>query len=174
VTAEPRTGIAIADLYLARGRIRAELNMQGFSRLSDLFNNAPSDFIGATMRMAAAAPSGNGNGQPELTFERRELVVRLSDVRLVRPIEENPSVPSPTEWRERLPARVVLDIDDWQVSGDIYLVDRIRWLDFMTAARNRFISVSNASVRFVGVAEPLECAYLLVNGARVSALYEAP
>jgi hypothetical protein len=40
------------------------------------------------------------------------------------------------------------------------------------AVRNRFISVSDASVRFVGVAEPLECPYLLVNGARISALYE--
>src|SRR5206468_2194309 len=109
---------AIADLYLARGRIRAELNMQGFSRLSDLFNNAPGDFIGATMRMAAATPGE----APHLTFERRDLVVRLSEVRLVRPIEENPSIPSPNEWRERLPARVVLDVDDWQVTGDIFLV----------------------------------------------------
>jgi hypothetical protein len=170
VSTDVRTGIAIADLYLARGRIRAELNMQGFGRLSDLFNNAPGDFIGATMRMAAATTGEAAH----LTFERRELVVRLSEVRLVRPIEENPSVPSPADWRERLAARVVMDVDDWQVSGDIFLVDRIRWLDFMTAVRNRFISVSHASVRFVGVAEPLECEYLLVNGARVSALYEAP
>jgi hypothetical protein len=66
-----------------------------------------------------------------------------------------------------------MDLDDWQVTGDIYLVDRISWLDFMVATRNRFISVSRASVRFVGVAEPLECDYLLVNGARISSLYEA-
>jgi hypothetical protein len=45
-------------------------------------------------------------------------------------------------------------------------------LDFATGANNRFISVTNADVRFVGVAEPLVCAYLLVNGARISALYE--
>jgi hypothetical protein len=173
MTLEVRAGIAIVDLYLAHLRLRAELNMHGFSRLSDLFNNAPGDFLGATMRMAAAHPGSNGD-PPQMTFERRELVVRLNEVRLVRPIEENPAVPSPNAWRERLPVRVVLDVDDWQVSGDIYLVDRIRWLDFMTAARNRFISVSNATVRFVGVAEPLECPYLLVNGARVSALYEAP
>ncbi len=66
----------------------------------------------------------------------------------------------------------MLDPDDWQVTGHIHLVNRIPWLDFATAIRNRFISVNNASVRFVGVAEPLECPYLLVNGARISALYE--
>ena len=67
---------------------------------------------------------------------------------------------------------MVLDLDDCQVTGDLHLVDRIPWLDFATGARSRFISVSNASVRFVGVAEPLECDYLLVNGARISALFE--
>jgi len=166
---EVKAGLAIVDLYLARGRLRAALNLQGFSRLSDLFNNAPGDFLGATIRMASAVV-----GHSDVAFERRELVVRLSEVRLVRPIEEHPTVPSAAAWRERLPVRVLLEVDDWQITGDIFLVDRIRWLDFMTAARNRFISVSNASVRFVGVAEPMDCPYLLVNGARVSALYEAP
>jgi hypothetical protein len=171
MTLGTRTGIAVVDLYLARGRRRAEMNMQGFARLSDLFNNAPGEFIGATMRMSAA--SGTQRGLPELTVERRDLVVRLRDIRLVRPIEEHPSVASTTSWRERTPVRVVMDLDDWQVTGDIYLVDRISWLDFMAATRNRFISVSRASVRFVGVAEPLECDFLLVNGGRISALHEA-
>src|SRR5206468_4309021 len=116
MTLDVRTGVAIADLYLARGRLRAELNMQGFGRLSDLFNNAPGDFIAASMRMASAV-----SGRHEIAFERRELVVRLSEVRLVRPIEENPSVASTSAWRERLPVRVVLDVDDWQITGDIYL-----------------------------------------------------
>jgi hypothetical protein len=171
MTLESRTGIAVVDLYLARGRHRAELNMQGFARLSDLFNNASGEFVGATMRMAAA--TSIETGPPELTVERRDLVVRLHDIRLVRPIEEHPSVASNSAWRERTPVRVVMDLDDWQVTGDIYLVDRVSWLDFMAATRNRFISVSRASVRFVGVAEPLECSFLLVIGARVSALHEA-
>jgi hypothetical protein len=166
VTLDQETGVAVVDLYLARGRLRAELSMQGFARLSDLFNNTPGDFIAANLQMAAAAPGMT------MTFERRELAVRLRDVRLVRPIDERPGSRANPQWRERIPARVVMDLDDWQVSGDIYLLDRIPWLDFITAARNRFISVSRASVRFVGVAEPLECDYLLVNGARVSALYE--
>jgi hypothetical protein len=167
-----RTGIALVDLYLARGRVRAELNMQGYSRLSDLFNNAPGDFLSGTLRMTAAMHSDTG--QPAISIERRELVVRVHDIRLVRPIEEHPSVATASAWRERTPVRVVMDLDDWQVTGDIYMVDRIPWLDFMTATRHRFISVSDASVRFVGVADTLECPFLLVNGARVSALYEAP
>jgi hypothetical protein len=108
----------------------------------------------------------------DVSVVRRDLVVRLSDVRLVRPIDETPRTVSLGAQRERLPARVVIDMDDWQVTGDLHLVDRVPWLDFVTGVRNRFISVSNASVRFVGVADPLECPYLLVNGARISALYE--
>jgi hypothetical protein len=163
MTLQVNVNVALVDLYLARGRLRAEVSMQGFSRLSDLFNNAPGEFIGATMRMASTAV-----GVAEV---RGDLVVRLRDVRLVRPIEEQASIRL-NERREREPARVVIDLDDWQVSGEVHLVDRIPWLDFATAMRNRFISVSNASVRFVGVAEPLECPFLLVNGARISALYQ--
>jgi hypothetical protein len=164
MTFQVNTSVAIVDLYLARGRLRAEVQMQGFSRLSDLFNNAPGDFIGATMRMASTAI-----GVAEV---RGDLVVRLRDVRLVRPIEEHSGSVRLDDRREREPARIVMDLDDWQVSGDVHLVDRIPWLDFVTAMRNRFVTVSNASVRFVGVAEPLECPFLLVNGARISALYE--
>jgi hypothetical protein len=158
------TSVAVVDLYLARGRLRAEIPMQGFSRLSDLFNNAPGEFVGASMRLAAVAG--------DVSVIRRDLVVRMRDVRLVRPIEEGSMPVSLGARRERLRARVVIDLDDWQVTGDLHLVDRIPWLDFVTGMRNRFISVSDASVRFVGVAEPLECDYLLVNGARISALYE--
>jgi hypothetical protein len=157
-------GLAVVDLYLARGRLRAELPMLGFSRLSDLFNNAPGEFIGASMRMASTI---NDAG-----VVRRDLVVRLRDVRLVRPIEENSGPVWLGAYRSRVVARVVMDLDDWQVTGDVHLVDRIPWLDFAAAVQNRFLSVSNASVRFVGVAEPLECEYMLVNGARLSALYE--
>jgi hypothetical protein len=164
VTLRTTTTSTVVDLYLARGRLRAELAMQGFSRISDLFNNAPSEFIGASMRMASTAGDAN--------VVRRELVVRLRDVRLVRPIEEHAGPVELGAHRARVSARVVMDLDDWQVTGDVHTVDRIPWLDFAMAVRNRFISVSDASVRFVGVAEPLECPYLLVNGARISALYE--
>lgn len=155
---------AVVDLYLARGRLRAEVSLQGFPRLSDVFNNTPGEFMAAYTHMASTATDGG--------LVRRSLVVRLRDVRLVRPVEEERAPVSLTSVRERIPARVVLDLDDWQITGVVYLVDRIPWLDFATGARNRFISVNNASVRFVGVAEPLECEYLLVNGARISALYE--
>jgi hypothetical protein len=157
--------VAVVDLYLARGRLRAEVTMLSFSRLSDRLNNTPGDFIGASMRMASTT-SDSGS-------VRRDLVVRLRDVRMVRPIEESSGPASLSARRERVPTRVVIDLDDWQVTGDVHLVDRIPWLDFAAGAQNRFISVSNASVRFVGVADPLECEYLLVNGARISALYEA-
>ena len=52
MTIQANPSVAVVDLYLARGRLRAELPMQGFARLSDLINNTPGEFIGATMRMA--------------------------------------------------------------------------------------------------------------------------
>jgi hypothetical protein len=161
---ESPASVAVVDLYLARGRLRAEIPMLGFTRLSDLFNNAPGEFIGASMRMASMTSAGG--------VVRRDMVVRLRDVRLVRPIEEFTAPVWLGAHRDRVPTRVVIDLDDWQVTGDVHLVDRIPWLDFVAAVRSRFVSVSNASVRFVGVAEPLECEYMLINGARISALYE--
>ncbi len=75
--------------------------MQGFSRLSDLFNNAPGEFIGATMRMASTTGE-----------VRRDLVIRLRDVRLVRPIDEGRGAHTPqAAHRQRLPARVVMDLE---------------------------------------------------------------
>jgi hypothetical protein len=164
VTLRANNSYTVVDLYLARGRLRAELAMQGFSRISDLFNNAPGEFMGASMRMASLVG--------EVNVVRRELVVRVRDVRLVRPIEEHAGPVDLAAHRARTSARVVMDLDDWQVTGDVHPLDRIPWLDFAMAVRNRFITVSDASVRFVGVAEPLECPFLLVNGARISALYE--
>ena len=161
---ETMAGLAVVDLYVARGKLRAEIPMLGFSRLSDVFNNAPGEFIGASMRTASTI---NATG-----YVRRDLVVRLRDVRLVRPIEEASGPVWLGAHRDRVMARVVMDLDDWQVTGEVHLVDRIPWLDFAAAVQHRFLSVSNVSVRFVGVAEPLECAYMLVNGARISALYE--
>jgi hypothetical protein len=155
---------AVVDLYVARGRLRAEIPMQGFDQLSELFNNAPGEFIGASLRMASVAD--------QVVSIRRDLVVRLRDVRLVRPVDGFPGPVWPVTRLDRIPARIVMDLDDWQVTGDVHLVDRIPWLDFAATAYNRFIPVTNASVRFVNVAEPLECEFLLVNGTRISALYE--
>jgi len=56
--------------------------MLGFTRLSDLFNNAPGEFIGAFTHITASAGEG---------VVRRDLVVRLRDVLLVRPIDEQPA-----------------------------------------------------------------------------------
>ncbi len=141
--------------------------MQGFNRLSELFNNARGEFIGASMRMTSVTDDLSLS-----VVNRRDLVVRLRDIRLVRPIDEGNGPRWPLTPVGRIPARIVLDLDDWQVTGSVHLVDTIPWLDFAATIQNRFVAVTNASVRFVGVAEPLECEFLLVNGTRVSAVYE--
>ena len=95
MTLQAKAALAVVDLYLARGRLRAEISMQGFTRLSDLFNNVPGEFIGATMRMSSTG---------EVSVVRRDLVVRLRDVRLVRPIDERSAPVVLGELRERIPA----------------------------------------------------------------------
>src|SRR5207245_1821081 len=92
---------AVVDLYLARGRLRAEIPMQGFDRISDLFNNASGEFMGAFTHMTSIAEHGS--------VVRRDLVVRLRDVRLVRPIDERTTPVVLSALHERVHARVVLD-----------------------------------------------------------------
>ena len=101
-------GVAVVDLYVARGRLRAEIPMLGFTRLSDLFNNAPGEFIGTSMRMASTINDAGAL--------RRDLIVRLRDVRWR---VQSRRTPVPCGWgriASELP-RVVMDLDDWQVTG---------------------------------------------------------
>ena len=67
---------------------------------------------------------------------------------------------------------MVLQVDGWRISGNLHLVDQVRWVDFATSANTRFIAVTEALVWPPSGAEPIECSFLLVNGARLSALYE--
>jgi hypothetical protein len=53
-------------------------------------------------------------------------------------------------------------------------VDRVRWVDFMATTSNRFLAVTDATISPPGSDRPVRCPFLLVNGERVSALYEEP
>jgi hypothetical protein len=159
-----------ADLYLTNCRIRAEIPMLAFSRLSDVLNNIPGLFlhgelIGIDAIDGALAPP-----------DERNFVVRLHDVLFVCPLGAAAVGPSPAtstaERRDRLQQSMVVQLDGWRISGSLHLVDHIRWVDFATAANTRFIAVTNATIFPPGAAAPFECPFLLVNGARMSALYE--
>jgi hypothetical protein len=156
------------DLYLRNGSIRAALPMLAFTRLSDVLNNIPGLFMHGFLLEDNA---NGGASAPE-----REFVVRLQDVLFVSPLQtssSNPShLPSSAERRDRLQQHIVLEVDGWRVSGSLHLVDHIRWVDFATSMNTRFIAVTDATVRPPGGAAPIDCPFLLVNGARLSALYE--
>ena len=160
------------DLYLANSRLRAELPTRGFSRLSDVLNNLPSAFINGTLLYVTDPTSG---GEPVAERQARNLVVRLQDVLFVRPLEETSEAPTaPTvERRDRLQQRMVVQLDDWRIIGNLHLVDQVRWLEFVTAANSRFVPMTQAAVLPPAHGVPIECPFLLVNGARLSAIYEA-
>jgi hypothetical protein len=144
------------DLYFVRGRL-------GFSRLTDLLNNTQGGFLqGALLAPKASDPDS-----------QRELVVRLQDVLMVRPVEDQPALHvASSERRDRLPQRMVMDLDEWRVVGNLHLVDRVRWVDFIAGMSQRFLPVTDAEVLAPGSEHPLEYPFVLINGARVSALYE--
>ncbi|MEA2639553.1 MAG: hypothetical protein QOF51_947 [Chloroflexota bacterium] len=158
---------ALLEVFLAQRRIRVEVPLQGFERVSDLLNSRAQELISGSMLLGAADLPG---GSTQAGGEAREILIRVADARLVCPIVE-PSHPE-SRRRERIRQRVVLEIDEWQVTGDVHLLDRVPWIDFLTAYRNRFLPITSTSVRF-GV-QPTTVQYdaLLVNGARLSALYE--
>jgi hypothetical protein len=168
---ESTTTTSTADLYLTNCCLRAEIPMRAFTRLSDVLNNIPGMFLhGALLGIGdtnSAAPLA-ADGQ------ERDFVVRLQDVLFVCPLADSASgsAQSSAERRDRLQQRMVLQLDGWRISGSLHLVDHVRWVDFATSANSRFIAVTEAAVSPPGGAQPVNCSFLLVNGARLSALYE--
>ena len=149
------------EIYLARGYLRATVPMQHFNRVSDLLNNTPGQFLNVTI---------SGVGEHAIT--PRGSVVRLGDVHFVRPLESESRVTAQTEHRERLPQRLVLELGDWRLVGNVHLIDSIRWIDFMSSVNDRFVPLTSSVFYQPGSDEPHEAGFVLVNGRRISALYE--
>ena len=162
--------LALVDLYLERRRIRAEIVMGRFTRVSDALDNVRTGFLAATIPLSSLGP---GDATAEANTVSCDLVLRLDDIRLVCPIEEPPPDAAPADGRrprERVP--VTLDIGEWQVIGELYLADRVGWIDFMAAAKGHFLPLVQATVRSADLATPATYEFVLVNADRVSALYE--
>jgi hypothetical protein len=159
------------DLYLTNSRLRAEIPMLAFTRLSDVLNNIPGMFLHAALLGTGDASSGGALAADGL---KRDFVVRLQDLLFVCPLTDGTSGPPPSsaERRDRLQQRMVLQLDGWRISGSLHLVDHVRWVDFATSVNTRFIAVTEAVIGPPGGAEPIGCPFLLVNGARLSAIYE--
>jgi hypothetical protein len=143
--------------------------MLHFSRISDLFNNAPGEFLSATIS-GLGGPSAATLGPQAVA--PRESVFRLCDVLFVRPLEMQAPTSVQHEHRDRLPQRMVLEVGDWRLFGDLHLIDSIRWIDFMISANKRFMPVTRARLCAPGSDVPMDAGFVLVNGQRVSALYE--
>jgi hypothetical protein len=94
---------------------------------------------------------------------------------MVRPVEETASGTAEAgAHRSRLRVNVVCDVGEWQVSGVLYLMDRIAWVDFLSAMRDRFLPFTDATVRSGDDGSGTDHEFILVNAGRISALYEEP
>ncbi len=161
---------ATVDLFLSNRRLRAEIPMRGFKRLSDVLNNTPGHFLSGLLRGVGEVGVID---RPPLETEDRNLVVRLADVLFVQPLDEAQPPSSPgAERRDRIAQRMALELGDWRLKGSLHLVDRVRWVDYATAMNDCFLAVTQASITIPVVRTLLESPFLLVNGARLSALYE--
>ena len=79
MTLQAKAALSVVDLYLARGRLRAEISMQGFTRLSDLFNNAPGEFMGARQSGDALLRFADLNEDSRLLQHARRVAPMLLD-----------------------------------------------------------------------------------------------
>jgi len=146
--------------------------MKGFNRVSDLLNNAQPEFLAGAVKLSTG---GLAPGFSDEISTASELVIRRSEIRIVHPIQEPVSGTADAgEHRSRLRVNVVCDVGEWQVSGVLYLMDRIAWVDFLSAMRDRFLPFTNARVRSGEDGTGTHHEFILVNAARISALYEEP
>src|ERR1700674_4062296 len=93
-----------ADLYLTNCRLRAEIPMLAFTRLSDVLNNIPGMFLHGALLEIGDSSSGAPIAEEGL---ERTFVVRLQDVLFVFPLAKDASgTPSlSAERRARLQQR---------------------------------------------------------------------
>jgi len=165
-------GSAVLDLYLARHCIRAEVPMLQFTRVKYLLDSLPTEFLRGHIQ--GNTPIAEHAGKPHYVGTR-ELAVRLGDVRLVHPIEEKPSAaPVPEEHRDRVKLNVAFEVNEWQVTGELYMNDQTPWLDFVVNASGEFFPLTNANVTFGAGVPPGQFDLLLVNTRQISAVYESP
>ena len=163
--------MALVDLYVERRRLRAEIVMGRFTRVADALNTVRTGFLAATLPVGSLVP---GDPSAEASALNSELVLRLEDLRLVCPMEEDPPDAAPPDGRRpRERVQVTLDLGVWQVAGDLYVADRVGWIDFMAAAKGHFLPLAQATVFSTEIATPATYEFLLVNADRVSALCEA-
>jgi hypothetical protein len=161
----------LVDLYLARQRVRAQVPTGNFQRLSDFLNNSPGGYLSGTSQLVSEL----AHPTPETwTPHLRDLVVSLAEVRFVHPIAEAAAVNAAELYRDRVRVSVELELDAWHLSGTLYLLDRVRWSDYLRLVRTRFVPLGQASAHLAGAAAPFESDLLLLNGARISALYADP
>lgn len=141
--------------------------MGRFVRTSDVLNNVRSEFLDGV-----CVPVEGGSRHGEGTQDKApNAAIRLSEICFVHPVLEPPAPLGGAERRERVAQAVVLEIDDWQVTGTLFLVDRINWVDFLASANGRFLAVRAASVRLGDSESSSQYPFLLVNGSRIGALY---
>lgn len=158
---------SVLDLYLTRRAIRVSIDVGRFPRTSDMLNNMPGEFLEGFY-----APSEDERAYGLSPNEGTPLAVRLSEICFLVPIVEPPSPPS-AEHRDRFPERIVLEIDDWQMSGTLFLVDKIRWVDFMAGVRNRFLPLRDVVARMGDNPAALDVPFVIVNAARIDVLFSA-
>jgi hypothetical protein len=162
----------VVDLYLARHRARVEILTGNFQRLSDYLNSSPTAYLsGVTQLISDLTDLAPGAWVPSA----REMVAPLSEVRFIDPIVESaPPGPRTELLRERVQVNVELELDAWRVTGVLYLVDRVRWTDYLISVRGKFVPLSRASAALPDSRSPVERDLLLINGSRISALYADP
>jgi hypothetical protein len=164
--------VALVDLYVPGRRIRAEVGIGNFGRLSDALNNSPSAYLSGVTQMSADILPSRLSPWSE---SQRDMVVPLAAVQMVVPIQEPSAAPNqPALMRDRMTVVTEIDVDVWRLTGTLYLIDRVRWSDYLASVRNRFVPLSHVRIQLAGTTDVFVSDLVLVNGVCITALQTDP
>ena len=145
--------------------------MLQFARVKYLLDSLPTEFLRGNVQ--ANTRLAELGGKPHFVGVR-EFAVRLSEVRLVYPVEEKPSVTAvPDERRGRAKVNVALEVDEWEVSGELWMSEQQHWLDFIVSSEGDFLPLSQVKIEFGGGVPPGQLDFVLVNSRHITAMQEA-
>lgn len=163
---------AVVDLYLAHERIRGEIPVGSFSRVSDLLNSGVSVYVaGRALMIDSFSPGGPEGWQ----MSGADFAIPLASIRMVVPVVEPPRGKVPAGLiREREQLDAHLEVEEWHMSGVLHLMDHVNWADLLASAQGKFVPLSRAVIRYESTSETADADLVLVNGSRITALFVDP
>ena len=154
--------------YTPQVWVRGLVELRGATRLTDLLNH------GGTPVVALLDGDMLPIGTTEWPAAARPLVVNKAELLLLYPTSDGNSVMGAAGLNaHRFSLEVGMHLDQYHVQGIIHLPDVLPWAQYFSVLRDRFLSLTQATIRRASDGQQLAAAdYVVVNRERLSVLYQ--